>query len=35
MEDAKIFVESHRPWELFIGPAPLEIDPEVRPAPEA
>ena len=34
MEDAKIFVESHRPWELFIGPAPMEVEPEVRPPAE-
>jgi hypothetical protein len=32
MDDAKIFVESHRPWELVVGPAPMEVEPEVRPA---
>jgi hypothetical protein len=31
MEDAKIFVESHRPWELFIGPAPMEGSPRCAP----
>ena len=32
MEEAKIFVESHRPWELVVGSAPMEVEPEVRPA---
>ena len=33
IEEAKTFVESFRPWELFVGPADLEVEPEVRPAP--
>ena len=33
MDDAKIFVESHRPWELFIGPVRIDVEPAVRPAP--
>ena len=32
MDEAKVFVESFRPWELFVSGAPLEVDPEVRPA---
>ena len=32
MEEAKVFVESHRPWELFIGSMPMEVETEVRPA---
>ena len=31
MEDAKRFVESHRPWEHFDGTEGLEVDQEVRP----
>ncbi len=30
-EDAKEFVESFRPWELYDGTEGLEVDPEVRP----
>ena len=33
MEEAKTFVVSFRPWELFIGPANLEVESEVRSAP--
>ena len=35
MEDAKAFVESVRPWEIYHQDGqPLEVDPTVRPAPE-
>ena len=34
LDEAKAFVESFRPWELVIGPVDLEIEPEVRPAPQ-
>jgi hypothetical protein len=30
MEDAKGFVESFRPWELFLGPGDLQPESEVR-----
>ena len=30
MEDAKDFVESFRPWELFLGPGDLRPESEVR-----
>lgn len=30
MEDAKQFVESFRPWELYEGTAGVEVDQEVR-----
>ena len=30
MEDAKQFVESFRPWELYDGGQGLSVDPEVR-----
>lgn len=30
MEDAKQFVESFRPWELYQGTGGLEVDQEVR-----
>ena len=32
MDEAKEFVLSFRPWELFIGPLTIEVEPEVRPA---
>ena len=32
MDEAKEFVESHRPWELFEGGDGLTVDPEIRPA---
>jgi hypothetical protein len=32
MDEAKEFVESHRPWELFDGGDGLTVDPEIRPA---
>ena len=31
MEEAKAFVESFRPWELYGGSTSLTVDPEVRP----
>jgi len=31
MDEAKEFVESHRPWELFEGGHDLTVDPEIRP----
>ena len=31
MEDAKSFVESFRPWELYQGAEALSVDPEVKP----
>ena len=31
MDEAKTFVESHRPWELFEGGNGLTVDPEIRP----
>ena len=31
MDEAKEFVESHRPWELFEGGHGLTVDPEIRP----
>jgi hypothetical protein len=31
MEDAKAFVESFRPWELYKGGQGLGVEPEVRP----
>ena len=33
MEEAKAFVESHRPWELYRGTEALTVQPEVKPAP--
>ena len=35
IEEAKAFVESFRPWELFGGEPGMEVDPEVRPMPGA
>ena len=32
IEDAKAFVESFRPWELYEGAQGLTVEPEVRPA---
>ena len=32
IEDAKTFVESFSPWELFEGTQGLTVEPEVRPA---
>ena len=34
MEEAKEFVESFSPWELFDGGQGLAVEPEVRPQPE-
>lgn len=31
MDEAKAFVESHSPWELYDGGGGLTVDPEVRP----
>ena len=31
MDEAKTFVESFRPWELFVGPEGLTVEAEVRP----
>ncbi|MCL0029099.1 hypothetical protein M1N23_03015 [Dehalococcoidia bacterium] len=31
MDEAKAFVESFRPWELFVGPEDLTVETEVRP----
>ena len=31
MEEAKTFVESFGPWELYIGPQNVTVEPEVRP----
>ena len=33
MDEAKTFVESFRPWELFVGPEALTVEAEVRPQP--
>ncbi len=30
MEEAKVFVESFHPWDLFGGDLYMEVDPEVR-----
>jgi hypothetical protein len=32
LEEARAFVESFRPWEEFIGPGELEVEPGVQPA---
>lgn len=34
MDEAKEFVESFRPWELYEDGAGLSVDPAVRPLPE-
>jgi len=31
MDEAKSFVESFRPWELYEGAEGLSVDPEIRP----
>lgn len=31
MDEAKIFVESFKPWELYDGGQGLTVDPEVKP----
>ena len=31
LEEAKVFVESFRPWEMFAGRVELEVESEVRP----
>ena len=31
MEEAKVFVESFRPWEDYVGHQPLEVESGVRP----
>jgi hypothetical protein len=33
-EDAKAFVESFQPWDLYTGSEPVELDPNVHPATE-
>ena len=33
MDEAKTFVESFSPWELFVGPEALTVEAEVRPQP--
>lgn len=33
IEEAKFFVESFHPWDLFGGDLDLEVEPEVRPLP--
>ena len=33
MEEAKAFVESFSPWELYQGAQGLTVEPEVRPPP--
>ena len=33
MDEAKTFVESFKPWELFVGPEALTVEAEVRPQP--
>ncbi len=34
LEEAKKFVESFRPWEIYGGGEGLDVDPEVRPVAE-
>ena len=34
MEDAKAFVESFQPWDIYIGNTEVEFDPTVHPLPE-
>ncbi len=34
MDEAKGFVEAHRPWELFQGTDGVTVQPDVRPAPD-
>ena len=33
-EEAKDFVESFHPWEMFVGPVDLEVETEIRPVPQ-
>ena len=35
LDEAKTFVESFRPWDEFIGPSDLAVEPGVRPLPDA
>ncbi len=35
MEEAKEFVESFQPWDLFVNPASVEFDRTVYPIPES
>ena len=35
LDEAKAFVESFRPWDEFIGPSDLAVEPDVRPLPDA
>ena len=35
MEDAKAFVESFKPWDIYVGSMEVEVDPAVYPVPEA
>jgi len=32
MDEAKGFVESFRPWELFLGPTEISVEKETRPS---
>ncbi len=34
LEEARAFVEGFRPWDIFVGGAPVEVEPTVRPTPE-
>ena len=34
LEDAKAFVESFHPWDIFVGNAEVELDPTVYPPPD-
>ena len=34
LDEAKAFVESFSPWELYDGGAGLSVDPQVRPPPQ-
>lgn len=32
LDEAKLFVESFTPWDLFEGTDPIEVEPDVEPA---
>ena len=34
LEEAKDFVESFHPWDIFVGDAEIEFDHEIHPSPE-
>lgn len=34
IEEAKAFVESFHPWDIYVGNAEVEFDPAVHPMPE-